>query len=160
MFTGSQVESTLAALGITHVIWLPDSGVGPWEAAFVRSKSLRLVRVCREGEAWGIAAGLSIGGCRPIVVIQSTGLFESGDSLRHFVYDMELPLYALIGYRSYLIADSPDSAKRFAEPALTAYAIDYEILRPDDGLAQLAEHYRRCQAAGRPGAALVPEGRM
>jgi sulfopyruvate decarboxylase TPP-binding subunit len=160
MFTGPEVESTLAALDITHVIWLPDSGVGPWEEAFVDSKSLRLVRVCREGEAWGIAAGLWIGGRRPIVVIQSTGLFESGDSLRHFVYDMGLPLYALIGYRSYLIADSPDSAKRFAEPVLKAYAIDYEILRPDDGMAQLAEHYRRCQAASKAGAALVPEGRM
>jgi sulfopyruvate decarboxylase subunit alpha len=160
LFTGADVERTLVDLGITHVVWLPDSGIGPWETDLENSQSLRLIRVCREGEAWGIAAGLYMAGKRPLVLIQNTGMFESGDSLRHFLFDMELPLYAIIGYRSYLIPDSPDTAKHFTEPVLCAWGIDYIILSQKDGMKQLTEHYRRCQQATRAGAALVPEGRV
>ena len=47
---GLAVATKLAELGITHVVWLPDSAIGPWEEAFESSPDLRLVRVCREGE--------------------------------------------------------------------------------------------------------------
>ena len=95
-----------------------------WSA---RSK-LSLVRVCREGEAWTIAAGLYLGGQRPLVVIQNTGLFESGDALRNVLFDLGLPLFALIGYRNYLVPDSPDTARaspsRCCEPGASSIVID------------------------------------
>src|SRR5690349_8237144 len=126
MFEGREVARALTHLGITDVVWLPDSAIGPWEAELERA--LRLVRVCREGEAWAIAAGLYLGGRRPLVMIQNTGLFESGDALRNVLFDMKLPLQALIGYRSYLVPDSPDSAKRFTEPILKAWGLDYVLI--------------------------------
>jgi sulfopyruvate decarboxylase TPP-binding subunit len=95
-----------------------------------------------------------------VVLIQCTGLFESGDSLRCALFDMELPLYALIGYRSYLVEGSTDSARRFTEPILRAWGIDYVVLDRPESLVRLAEHYRACRQAGRPGAALVAEGRL
>lgn len=153
------IPATLEALGITHVVWLPDSTLGPWEAEFERSATLRLVRFSREGEAWVLAAGLHLGGARPIVVMQSTGLFESGDALRNVVYDMHLPVYALVGYRSYLVPASTDTARRFAEPILRAWELDYVLLAGDDAGDQLAAHYRACQAAQRAGVALLAEGR-
>lgn len=160
MFTGEQVAQTLAELGITHVVWLPDSALGPWEQALENSPSFQLIRVCREGEAWAIASGLHIGGKRPLVVIQNTGLFESGDALRNALFDLKLPLYALIGYRSYLLPNSTDSAKRFTEPVLKAWEIDYVLLDSAAAWPRFADHFRACQAAGKPGAALVAEGRM
>jgi sulfopyruvate decarboxylase TPP-binding subunit len=120
---------------------------------------LKLVRVCREGEAWAIAAGLWIGGARPVVVIQNTGLFESGDSLRNVLFDLGLPLYALIGYRSYLIEGSTDSARRFTEPVLDAWGVDRVLVESDDDLPRLAEHMQTCGQAGRAGIALIAEGR-
>ena len=83
MFSGDEVAELIAELGVTHVIWLPDSGLGPWETALENSSAFRLLRVAREGEAWGLAAGLHIGGKQPLVVMQTTGLFESGDALRN-----------------------------------------------------------------------------
>ena len=160
MFSGAEVEAALADLGITHVVWLPDSALGPWEAALTNSSALRLVRVAREGEAWALAGGLLLGGARPLVMIQNTGLFESGDALRNMLFDLRLPLYAMIGYRSYLVPDSPDSAKRFTEPILKAWGVDYVLLDQPGSLSKLTEHYRACEAAGKPGAALVAEGRM
>jgi thiamine pyrophosphate-dependent acetolactate synthase large subunit-like protein len=78
-FSGPEIVSTLAELRVTHVIWLPDSALGPWERALESAAEFRLLRVCREGEAWPLAAGLYVGGASPIVMMQTTGLFESGD---------------------------------------------------------------------------------
>lgn len=156
--SGPQVAATLVELGVTHVVWLPDSTIGQWERALSAATGLALVRVCREGEAWAIAAGLHLADKRPVVVIQSTGLFESGDALRNAVYDLGLPLYGIVGYRSFLLADSPDSAKRFCEPIVRAWQVDHVLLDGDDAARRLAEHYRACQTAERAGIALLAEG--
>src|SRR5215204_6476027 len=94
LFTGSEIAAVLTEMGITHVVWVPDSETGPWEAALDASPNLRLIRVCREGEAWPLAAGLHLGGQSPLVVMQTTGLFESGDALRNVLFDLKLPIYS------------------------------------------------------------------
>jgi sulfopyruvate decarboxylase TPP-binding subunit len=158
MFSGDEVAELFAELGVTHVIWLPDSGLGPWETALENSSAFRLFRVAREGEAWGLAAGLHIGGKQPLVVMQTTGLFESGDALRNALFDLGLPLYAVIGYRSYLIENSTDTARQFAEPILRAWGLDYILLTKPAELQRLRDHILACRAAGKPGIALVAEG--
>jgi len=158
MFTGPQIAATLASLGITHVIWVPDSTTGPWEAALESSPSLRLIRVCREGEAWPLAAGLHLGGKSPLIIMQSTGLFESGDALRNVCFDLKLPVFALIGVRNELVADSCDSARTFAEPILNAWGLRYAWLRTPDDNQKLTEHFRTCQRDGCAGAVLMAEG--
>ena len=70
---------------------------------------------------------------------------------------MKLPIYAIIGYRNYLVENSPDSARRFTEPVLTAWGLDYILLDGEDALGQLANHYRECQTSGQAGIALLPE---
>lgn len=159
MFAGPEIVAALERLAISDVVWLPDSAIGPWEPALV-SSSIALRRVCREGEAWALAAGLYLGGRQPLVMIQSTGLFESGDALRNVLFDLGLPLYALVGYRSYLVEGSPDTAKKFLEPILDAWGIEHVLLREPGDLGRFEEHCRACRAAGRPGAALLAEGRM
>ena len=160
---GEQVAATLQELGFTHVVWLPDSATGPWEPALEAAPGLRLIRVCREGEAWGIATGLYLGGRQPLVVIQSTGFFESGDALRNALFDLKLPLYAIVGHRSSLVPNSPDTAKKFLEPIVRGWEIDYVILSDasvDGALERLATHVRDCRAQSKCGVALLPEGRM
>lgn len=155
----AQVVETIESLGITHVAWLPDSTLGVWEGALAASRKLRLLRVCREGEAWALAAGLHLGGARPLVVMQNTGLFESGDALRSVLFDMGLPLYAIIGYRSYLLEGSRDTARRYTEPVLAAWGIDSLLVDSPAVLPSLVEHYRRCQASAKAGMALWAEGK-
>jgi hypothetical protein len=126
----------IAAAGFTHVVWIPDSSVGPWEAALVSSRQLKLIRPCREGEAIGIAAGLMLGMARPVVIIQCTGLFEAGDSLRNVVHDLHLPLKLIVGVRSYgahVAGKSSDSCPVFTEPVLNAWKVPYTLLvEPDE----------------------------
>ena len=159
-YPAEQVADLVVGLGITHVVWLPDSALGPWEQALDQPGKLELVRVCREGEAWAIAAGLYMGGRRPLVMIQNTGLFESGDAMRNVLFDLELPLPAVIGYRSALVPGSTDSARRFTEPVLDAWGVEYVVVSHPDELPRMAEHLEHCRAAGKPGVVLVAEGRM
>lgn len=161
MFTGPQIVSLLARLGVTHVVTVPDSTIGQWEAAIAAAPGLRLVRVCREGEAWEVAAGLFLGGARPLVLIQCTGLFESGDALRNVLHDWRLPIPAIIGYRSYLNQDTlpGDTCLVFTEPILAAWRIDARLVTAPAELEIMAAHLEACLAAGRPGAALVAEGK-
>jgi sulfopyruvate decarboxylase subunit alpha len=155
--SGPAIASLLDELGITHVVWLPDTALGAWEAALEQATAWRLVRVCREGEAWAIAAGLILGGARPLVVMQSTGLFESGDSLRNVLFDLGLPVFAIVGHRSAADEKSTDTARRFTEPILQAWGLDYVTVAGEADLPRLAEHYRRTQSQGAPGVALVAE---
>jgi sulfopyruvate decarboxylase TPP-binding subunit len=147
-------------LGITHVIWVPDSTFGPWECALEAASPLRLVRVCREGEAWPLAAGLQLGGQKPLIIMQTTGLFESGDALRNVLFDLKLPLLALIGVRNELVTNSCDSARTFAEPILRAWGIDYVWIRSTEDLPPAVEHWRGCRQMHRAGLVLLAEGPM
>lgn len=160
MYTGPEIAEIFRGLGITHVVWLPDSALGPWESALEQSSDLDLIRVCREGEAWPLAAGLHIGGKKPIVLMQTTGLFESGDALRNALFDLRIPLFALLGARSWLVEGSRDSARRFAQPILDAWGIDCRLIANAEDKGVLAEHFRFCETAGCAGAVLMAEGRM
>jgi sulfopyruvate decarboxylase subunit alpha len=161
MFTGEQVASLFSELGVTHVVTVPDSTIGKWGDAIERLKDLRLVRVCREGEAWAVAAGLHFGGARPLVLIQCTGLFESGDSLRNVIHDWKLPIFSVIGYRSFLNQDTlpGDTCLVFTEPLLDAWKIDYRLITAASQIDLIRDHYRACLNAGKPGAALIAEGK-
>jgi sulfopyruvate decarboxylase subunit alpha len=158
MFSGPEIVATLEDLGVTHVVWVPDSTTGPWEAALESSRRLALVRICREGEAWPLAAGLHLGGRTPLVLMQSTGLFESGDALRNVLFDLALPLFAVIGVRNALEGQSRDSAKNFAEPVLAAWNVPHVWIRRPEDRRLLAEHFLACQTSNRAGAALLAEG--
>jgi sulfopyruvate decarboxylase TPP-binding subunit len=161
MFTGEQIASLLEELAITHVVTVPDSTIGQWQEAIEHRGATRVVRVCREGEAWQVAAGLHLGGKAPLVLIQCTGLFESGDALRNAVHDWKLPLFSVIGYRSYLNQDTlpGDTCLVFTEPVLAAWRLEYKVLTDRSQFSTIAEHYTRCRSAGKPGAIVIAEGK-
>lgn len=161
MFSGEQIAELLESLAVTHVVTVPDSTIGQWQDAIDRRGATRLVRVCREGEAWQIAAGLFMGGANPMVMIQCTGLFESGDAIRNAVHDWKLPLFAIIGYRSYLNQDTlpGDTCLVFTEPTLDAWKIDYRLITAPDQFSQIGEHYRASRERCAAGAIVIAEGK-
>ncbi len=157
MFSNSEIVTVLEALAITHVVWVPDSTLGKWETALETSRALKLIRVCREGEAWPLAAGLHLGGRSPIVLMQTTGFFESGDAFRNVVFDLRVPLFGLIGARNWLCQDSSDSARQFTRPILNAWGVDSRwITRPDEKQL-LAEHFLHCRRLKQAGLVVLAE---
>jgi sulfopyruvate decarboxylase TPP-binding subunit len=160
MLDGPAVIAALRACGVTHVIWIPDSDTGTWEPALRAAEGLELVRVCREGEAFTVAAGLLLGGKQPVVVLQCTGLFEAGDALRNVVHDLRLPLFFVVGVRSwyaYQEGKTVDTCPRFTEPIMRAWQIPYVLLDRRHTAADLAAAYRQARAEKRAGAVLLAE---
>ncbi len=162
LFSDEELVTTLLDLGTTHVVWVPDSDFGRWELA-LEASSLRLVRVCREGEAWPLAAGLYLGGASPVILMQTTGLFESGDALRNVLFDLGLPLLAVVGARNWLAADptapiSKDTARKFAQPILQAWGVNCTIIESSEHKPRLADHFRACRSSAEAGIVLLAEG--
>ena len=161
MIDGPSIVAALEDCGITHVVWIPDSELGTWEAALASAKGLQLLRVCREGEAFALAAGLHIGGKRPIVMIQCTGLFEAGDALRNVVHDLKLPLFMIVGVRSYRAhqqGKSQDSCPVFTEPILDAWKLPHTVLDPNrQSWSDLIAAIRNIQRSQQAGAILIAE---
>ena len=161
MFSGEKICTLLEQLGVTHVVTVPDSTIGRWQSAIEQHGTTRLVRVCREGEAWQVAAGLYLGGATPLILIQCTGLLESGDAIRNALHDFGLPLFAIIGYRSYLNQDTlpGDTCLIFTEPTLDAWKIDYRLIAEPSQFDEIGAHLTARRDAAVPGAILLAEGK-
>jgi len=160
MFDGPSIVAALKSVGITHAIWIPDTELGVWEPALSTAEGISLVRVCREGEAFTLAAGLYLGGKKPIVLVQCTGMFEAGDALRNVLHDMKLPLFFVVGVRSYYAHQqgaTADSCPVFAEPILCAWQVPYVVLDNRHSAQDIANAYQQAQAENRAGAVLVAE---
>ena len=115
--------------GVTHVVWLPDSETNWLYMLMDAEPTLDLIAVSREGQAFSTAAGLAVGGAKPVILIQNTGLQESGDSLRGWAIGMNIPVVVMVGYRGYTRhGDNSDTAATFTEPFLNAYNIKYYLI--------------------------------
>jgi sulfopyruvate decarboxylase TPP-binding subunit len=160
MLDGPSVVAAFKACGITHVVWIPDSELGTWEPALLAEPSLTLLRTTREGEAIVLAAGLHLGGKRPVVLIQCTGFFEAGDALRNAVHDMKLPLFLVVGVRSYYAhqeGKTVDTCPTFTEPVVRAWNISHVLFDKQHTADDLADEYRKAQAQKRAAIVLLAE---
>ena len=142
--------------GVTHVIWLPDSETNFMYELMTKEEELKIVPVCREGESMAIAAGVWVGGKKPVVLIQNTGMFEAGDSIRGLGIDIEFPLVMMIGYRGWTRHGiTKDSAARFTEPILHAYGINYYLIESNDDVDRISEAFEEAERTRRPAACLL-----
>jgi sulfopyruvate decarboxylase TPP-binding subunit len=141
---------------VTHVVWLPDSETNFMYELLSNESSLDLVPVCREGETMAIAAGLWVGGKKPVVLIQNTGIFESGDSIRGLGLDVNQPLVMLVGYRGWSRHGvTADSAARFIEHILHAWGINYYLIETDADAGRISVALEEAERNRRPVAVLV-----
>lgn len=142
--------------GVTHVITVPDSETNYLYELMVAEPGLDVVPVAREGESMAIAAGLTVGGKVPVCLIQNTGMFEAGDSIRGMALDMGLPLVLIIGYRGWTRhGPTPDSAARYTEPILDAWGIRYYLVEHDEDASRISTAFQEARSTNRPVAILV-----
>ena len=141
---------------VSHVVWLPDSETNFMYEQMIADTSMELVPVCREGESMAIAAGLWVGGKKPVVLIQNTGLFESGDSVRGLGLDIDFPMVMMIGYRGWTRHGvTADSAARFTEPILDAWGINYYLVETDEDTDRISVAFEEAERTQRPVACLM-----
>ena len=142
--------------GVTHVVYLPDSETNHLFIAMEEDPDIDVIPVAREGETMAIAAGLTIGGKKPVCLIQNTGMMESGDSIRGMGLDINLPLVMMIGYRGWTRhGATPDSAARFIEPVLDAFGIRYYLVEQGEDMDRISMAFTEAEETNRPVALLM-----
>ena len=160
--------------GVTHVVGIPGNMSGPLFDEVALHAAIQLVTVTREGEAFAVAAGLWLGGASPIVVIQNTGLLESGDAIRGTAQRMGAPVPVIVTGRGYekmerlgvnqdhpltrelLTRHDVDSTALLTEPTFNAWGIPFwRCSAGDDPVAAIARLLDSTQALGIPAALLL-----
>ena len=153
------ILEALICHGVTHVVGLPDNGSRSLFEILEAHDPIKVMLVSREGEAFAIASGLLVGGARPLVLIQNTGLLEAGDAFRGTAYNMGLPLVMMIGYRGYgghrEGGDRVDSAATFLAPTLDAWRIPYTIATSDEDVSQINSAFDRAENTSLPTAVVL-----
>jgi len=154
-------ETVLAQMtknGVTHVVWLPDSETNWLFLLMKEDPSLTLVGVNREGLAFSAASGLYAGGKTPLVLIQNTGLMESGDSLRGWAIGMKVPVVLMVGYRGYTRHGvNKDTAATYTERFLNAFNIQYYLVEEDGDAERISIAFAEAKKTKRPVAVLVAD---
>jgi sulfopyruvate decarboxylase subunit alpha len=145
---------------ITHVIGVPDNGSRVLYQRLCEDSKIQVIPVTHEGEAFALASGLSLGGANPLVVIQNTGLLESGDAFRGTVFNMEIPLVMIVGYRGYDSmrsgAGPVDTAATFFEPTLKAWNIPYFLMRYTSESHLISTAFSKAAETSMPVAVIYP----
>jgi sulfopyruvate decarboxylase TPP-binding subunit len=162
VISADKIIAALVEQGVTHVVGVPDNGSRALFERLWEHPTIEVILTSREGEAYGLASGLYLGGATPVVVIQNTGFFEAGDGFRGTAYNMGIPLVMLIGYRGFKTmepgAPRVDTAATFFEPTLKAWDIPYTAMHGDEDLGQIADAFAKARETSLPAAALiVPE---
>ena len=156
VLSAKKVVEQLHLNNVTHVVWLPDSETNFMYDQLTQDTSIEIVSVSREGEPMPIAAGLWAGGKRPVVMIQNTGLFESGDSIRGMTIDIQFPLVIFVGYRgSHRDSKITDSAAKFTLPILNAWGIKSYLIEEDIDCKLISNAFIDAEKSSFPVACLI-----
>ncbi|MFT5175449.1 MAG: sulfopyruvate decarboxylase subunit alpha [Gammaproteobacteria bacterium] len=152
------VHQKMKENGVTDVVWLPDSETNWLYLLMKNDPDLRLVGVSREGHACSIAAGLSAAGRTPIILIQNTGLMESGDSIRGWLKGLDIPVVLMVGYRGYTRHGvNKDTAATYTERFLNAFDLQYYLVENNNDAARINVAFEQAQRKKGPVVILVAD---
>jgi sulfopyruvate decarboxylase subunit alpha len=88
------------AVGSRHVVYVPDNPLSHvLRILGDRFSDIRTTLATREEEAFGIAAGLYLGGVKPSVMLQSSGLGNSLNALTSLLLPYKIPALIIISMR-------------------------------------------------------------
>jgi sulfopyruvate decarboxylase TPP-binding subunit len=159
MIKAAAIVSEIRRNRVSHVVGIPDNGSRALYRKLWADPDIRVIPVTREGEAFALASGLYLGGKKPIVLIQNTGFFESGDAFRGTVLNMAIPLVMIIGWRGYETmsgAGTVDTAATFFEPILRAWKVPYCVMRSSSDSGLISEAFSKSRETSLPVAIIYP----
>jgi len=88
------------AAGSRDVVYVPDNPLSHVMRELAdRYLDVRVVIATREEEAFGIAAGLYLGGRKPTVMLQSSGLGNSLNAITSLVLPYQIPMLIVVSMR-------------------------------------------------------------
>lgn len=157
---GSSILSAIKAARIEYVLSVPDI-VTSHGLLFpiANDPALRLVRVCKEDECLGIAAGLSYGDKRALILIQHTGMLYAMNAIRAVAIEHQQPICMMVGLLEKEPGVAPRDSKRhgirFIEPILDVMGIAHYLIESDDDVGRIGPAVEQCYKQSRPVVLLI-----
>ncbi len=132
------VADGLFAAGCRDIVYVPDNPLSHILAALHGSHpEVRALLAMREEEAIGIAAGLYLGGARPAVLMQSSGVGNTLNAIGSLLLPYQIPVMMVVSMRGdpgeWNSAQVPMG--RAVAPVLDAFGIQHLTVERDDDAA-------------------------
>ncbi|MBI2830922.1 MAG: hypothetical protein HYX79_01530 [Chloroflexi bacterium] len=160
MDRGKAICRELKMAGIRYLAWLPDSETHFMHEAIHSDPALKLIQVCREGEALAICAGLHLGGSKSALLVENQGIFDSGNNLK-WIIDLKIPLVMLVGYLLYhQMQRTPEGnfrwgRKDYTEPFLDCFDVKHYLVDSDSDAHKVGLACKEAHETRRPVAVLL-----
>ena len=132
------VSDGLWAAGCRDIVYVPDNPLSHILAALQRDhRGVRTLLAMREEEALGIAAGLFLGGARPAVLMQSSGVGNTLNALGSLLIPYQVPVLLIVSMRGdpgeWNSAQVPMG--RAVAPVLDAFGVQHLSVDRDEAAA-------------------------
>ena len=157
---GARIIAAIKQAGVDYILSVPDLHTSNGLLKpIAQDKELTLIRTCKEDETLGLAAGLSYGNKRALILIQWTGFLYAMNAIRAMACDQSMPMCMMIG----LLGKEPDvpsrqSARfgvRVVEPILDVMGIAYHRISVDADAELIAPAIEQAYAQSKPIAFLI-----
>ena len=147
----------LRRCGVDHLVTVPD-----WVQLALHAKleageapDIALINTSNENQAVTLAAGLTLGGKRPVLLMQNQGLYNCVNTVRAVCIDARIPTVMLVGQfgREYENLGQPATASRrsmvrLMEPMLDALGIPFYTLDSAADLVFIDKAFEQATADG------------
>jgi len=158
--SGAAILRAVKDAGCEYVLSVPDLHTSQGVLKRVaEDNELKLVRVCKEDECIGIAAGLTYGDKRALVLIQYTGFLYAMNAIRAVACEHKMPIVMMIGLLSKEPDVAPRESQRFGvritEPTLDVLGIEQHYIDTDDDIAKIRPAIEEAYATSTPVALLI-----
>ena len=91
-----------------------------------------------------------------MILIQNTGMMESGNSIRGWLIGLHVPVVLMVGYRGYTRHGvNADSAATYTERFLMAFNIPFYLIEGDADADRISVAFAEAEKTQRPVVVLV-----
>ncbi len=138
---------------VDHVVTVPDWVQLALHERINRADSgIKVINTASENQAVTVAAGLTIGGKRPLLMMQNQGLYNCFNTLRAVCLDAHIPMVFMVGQfgREFSNIGHPTSESkrtmvRIAEPFLKAIDVPFHILDTEADMVRMDLAYEEAE---------------
>ncbi len=138
---------------VRHLVYVPDQMLGGIFGAAEADPFFHLTPVHREEEAVGVACGIYLGGERPAMVIQSSGLGNCLNALGALAIASRIPFLLVVGLRGELGEFNPAqfAMGRAVPGCLSALGLQHFTVEDPDKAGRIAGGaLMSCYASNQP----------
>ena len=157
--SGARIISAMKDACVAYVLAVPDlhTSYGLLRP-IAEDGELRLIRVCKEDECIGIAAGLAYGNKRAVTLIQYTGFLYSLNAIRAMVQYRQ-PIVLMVGLLGKESGIAPAQSKKFGvriiEPIIDVMGIPRVLVEDDEGAPEVTRAIVQAYERSHPVAVLI-----